>query len=405
MLRKLENLRYHIPTRKEGLRILTEIVGAMPTRFDTKLGILIKTLTAAGLLTKLFDAPSTDTKAYFKHLDLVYSRNRVFTQLFFGTSLNQKFRVRRIKATEDDVYILAELKDDLTKAVVFKEEKSWYSQNSEVDKDFFWHTTHLNLEETIESLWDDYPTGIFVHPAHKSGSRDTDFGGLYLTEIVRTRDDFEYVSDKLNAIIGVCQKAFAMGVSRSYLAHGEPGNGKTTGVLSICRSLGGRLLQIDGECIQWVQAKELLFLVDALKPTVILIDDLDRATSNNGSDKALSVMEHLRGQNHQTIIFVTANNTTAFGDAMLRSERIDECIYFGPPTPHEREALCDRISNDAQRQYVIAETEGFSFANLKSVVDHTIFEGDPRRILTAKQELMKLAGFKKPESAEPSLKA
>jgi hypothetical protein len=120
-------------------------------------------------------------------------------------------------------------------------------------------------------------------------------------------------------------------ITRSFLLEGEPGTGKTSAILYLINKLeltsfrttiseltGGRW---EGQA---AVAKSLEGLLMALKPDVLVLDDIDR--SYLGQDGLLKLFEVAR--NHCRLIIATVNNKDNVVGAMLRVGRFDDHLKF-----------------------------------------------------------------------------
>jgi hypothetical protein len=164
---------------------------------------------------------------------------------------------------------------------------------------------------------------------------------------------------------------------RGILCWGPPGNGKTSVVRAILSSHG-----LTAYTLPWFSPHkddgdlDRLF-EDAAKncPSLILLEDLDRAFPKTGESKNHLSLQALLGcldglgTGDGIIVVATANDPTLLDPAILRRPgRFDRVIYFANPNGELRlkylRQFNPRVDANKMRQAVI-ESEGFSFAYLK----------------------------------------
>jgi hypothetical protein len=202
----------------------------------------------------------------------------------------------------------------------------------------------------------------------------TDGGALY----GETRAQADAWCERLKASLGD-------GTARSYLVCGPPGTGKSTAAHSVARALGLRLLRV-GARLATCDRVACRQLVDGLQPDVLLLDDFDRAfapdasVAKPGSSVAfdvsdiLSWLTDLRAQG--VTVVMTANDVTHFPAALLRPGRVDEILYFGLPSPADRETVLLGYGRalgvdlpSGVLAALVAATEGEPEATLRYVVE------------------------------------
>lgn len=118
---------------------------------------------------------------------------------------------------------------------------------------------------------------------------------------------------------------------RSYLLEGPPGTGKSSAAMYLIKKLNLKSLRTSLTSIyggDWQQqanaAPNLDILLAALRPEMIIIDDIDRA--HMGDQQMLKLFETAR--KHCKIIMATCNNKNSMIGAMLRVGRFDDHILF-----------------------------------------------------------------------------
>lgn len=111
----------------------------------------------------------------------------------------------------------------------------------------------------------------------------------------------------------------AAGISRAILFQGPPGSGKSFIMRDIARRLGGFSLRHQA---QYGSDAALCASVDVLRPTTVLLDDLDRTTTS----AMLDAVERLK--NTVRAVLVSANYIGNLDPALRRPGRFDEAIFI-----------------------------------------------------------------------------
>ena len=129
----------------------------------------------------------------------------------------------------------------------------------------------------------------------------------------------------------------------AFIAYGPPGTGKSRHVERVEQGTGGRLLKVDASSLPALGVQEVGFLLDALRPSHLLVDDFDRAPVDETRARLLFLFEHLHAAHAGTTVAVTVNDPTALDAALLRSERIDDAQEFALPDAAERADIIGQI--------------------------------------------------------------
>lgn len=356
---------FSAPDPKTYRRILSlfrfgsELLGKIPKRGDSPIEMLTKLLAMADAAEKVYGGKTTLYADIFAKYDLREKTSAPFVKLFFGTAMSKGLRLRRHGVNEHLEIIEAIATDD--ERIFFQETR--YSGAPEISADFF-HTPKFDFGAALAWLWGSFPHGMFLSSkANRWGGNEVSFSA-----ITPPRD--EPVSAKGEARIAAAVAAHQAreGEPYGFIAYGPRGTGKSRYVSEQARLLGKRLLMIDASSLPSLGLQEVEFLLDALQPGFLLLDDFDRAPMAEAAARTLFLFKHLKESHRAVTIAVTVNDPSKLDDALLRSERIDEAEAFDVPDLEERTDILGKVMGPTvDIPALAAKTEGFNHADLKGL--------------------------------------
>lgn len=347
-------------------RLGTDLVGKLPRRGDGPLDVLVKLLAVADSIDKVYGGKSTVYDGFFARFNLQERTSEPFVRLFFGTKMASGFKIRRYGISEHYELIEAEFRGE---RLFFQEMR--YGR-PEISGDFF-HSPGFDFAAAMSALWAGYPHGLFLSVKPNKGG-----WGMEVTFSAMAAPQAELVSHKAARRIaeGAAAWRARAGTPWCFLAYGPPGTGKTGYVRGLAEVAGGRLLKLDASSLPRLGVQELTFLLDALAPSFLLVDDFDLAPVEEVRPRLLYLFEHLHGVHNGVTVAITVNDAAKLDEAMLRSERIDEAEEFVLPDAGERADILgrltalhvpDKLDADHLAELVTA-TEGFNHADLAALV-------------------------------------
>ncbi len=205
---------------------------------------------------------------------------------------------------------------------------------------------------------------------------DCKWDDLVLDYKVRTmlKDDFESFFERQAWF-----RANKLPFRRGYLLHGPPGNGKSTAVRAMMSSRGltAYTTRFFDSQIDDSDLDHLFELAVKNRPSMVLLEDLDRAFPRTGETKSRISLQQLLnnldgvGTGEGVIVVATANEPTILDPAILRRPgRFDRVVHFPNPSIELRQQYLQQLNPGLparQLKLSVEESEGLSYAQLREV--------------------------------------
>jgi len=315
--------------RKRILTFSTEILPKLPQPGDSALNIFIKLMSIADSLDKNL-AKDTALSSFFSKISAENKENAQFVDLFYRTSLKDSFRIKKVSVSDYCDIVIAE---DQEIGTLYFIEYRWGGK-PEPSSDF-WFSPGFNFEKALERMWAIYEGGIDIS---------------LKIERERVKASYEELSFTTDPLLGAAQERFNKalelhksyvdrGFPRTYLYIGKQGGGKSTFATRLSQACGNRTLRIGTEGMTAAGAIDIGFLISGMKPTFLILDDIDRVSDNKTIPLLLAVMSKIKDQHKSVTCVLTANSLDSFDPAFLRPGRVDKIIEFEDPSIEEREAI------------------------------------------------------------------
>lgn len=232
----------------------------------------------------------------------------------------------------------------------------------------------------------------------------SDIAGInnILTEVKDAVDHFKN-GEKLKQLGGTPMKGL--------MFYGPPGTGKTLMAKAIAGETGSNFIAVSGsqmvEMYVGLGAKRVRELFESARanaPCIVFIDEIDAFALKRGSNRSHSeydqtvaeMLAQMDGFKDNTGVLVVAatNNLDSIDDALLRPGRFDRKIKVELPTLDGRTDILNLYVNrndkmkDIDTTAIAKQTWGFSGADLKNLVDQSIYEA-----IKLKQEVITMTNF------------
>lgn len=182
------------------------------------------------------------------------------------------------------------------------------------------------------------------------------------------------------ALLDRLSRFVAHGINRSVLLVGPPGTGKSTMIVQLVESLGLRSLRIPSNALtddgDEDVAETLQVLMWAMRPAVLILDDIDRLPTTS---KLLKFLED--AARTCRLVFGSANNPEGMAAATKRPGRFDDIVEVGRLDP---DVLRTLVGDDPE---LLAAAQGWPAAFVAELVKR-------RDVLGRTQVLAELAELK-----------
>lgn len=374
-----------------ALRIAKKAAEHMPGRDDTVLGIAVKALAIIDIIRESDNADSGYWRKLRDERSLVERDSETFVALFFGTALRDAYTMKR-KVVSDRVDVL-EADLGAGQSIIFREER-WADRPRMADE--FLLSPTATMSGVIDQLWAAYPSGIYVSVEVNEYGYDR---RTTVAEVTVPPHDYLTSSARalLKATIDTQYQVAHAEQHRTYLLYGDPGTGKTSFAVGLAHGCGGRVLQFDATALPLIGVKELGFLIGMLKPSALILNDMDRAPLEKIGPRILYLFETLKQKHPDVPLIITVNDPSKIDPALLRPRRIEKPIKFTLPDGIERTEIVTALAaryhlelDAATAEEIISGTEGLSHAYVAHMMEAMQHEL-PSVVLADMQALRALA--------------
>src|ERR1017187_7982050 len=166
---------------------------------------------------------------------------------------------------------------------------------------------------------------------------------------------------------------------RGYLLHGPPDNGKSTAIRAMMTSRGltAYAMRLFDSQQDDSDLDRLFELAVKNRPSMVLLEDLDRAFPKTGETKSRISLQQLLnnldgvGTGEGIVVVATANEPTILDPAILRRPgRFDRVVHFPNPCAELRQQYLQQLNPGLPARHLklsVEQSDGLSFAQLREV--------------------------------------
>lgn len=319
-----------------------------------------------------FEIPTpTQLEHFINENNLVIRRGSLHKIILSSGLANEFFEDKH--AFGGDYYSIREIVIDEDYSLYYGLDSKGDESNSNI-WDAYYHSKDFPFHKVFDVIWDHYSNGVFLSNVDSTERKGpVGFKTTLLNHL--NRDGLRYIGDlDVNAFADEIKKFRAEGISRSYILAGLPGTGKTSFTSEVSSLISNRVVKINPDVAQSIDVSELIFLIKNLEPEILIFDDFDRAAMNSGSEHLLFMLEEVKLEFPNIVIFATVNNYSSLDPALVRPGRFDDNLWFDLPSKEVRKEIAiyyldqNEVSYDDSLADRIAElTEGLSPAYIKEV--------------------------------------
>jgi predicted AAA+ superfamily ATPase len=377
---------------KTALTIATKIYDKVPRKGDHPIHIVLKLMSIADSIESSLQTKKTEISAIVERLGLATTTNTVFASMFFGTKLQEQFELKRYIL--DGNPVIEAINPEFGRLLFIERWEKQYSPT-------FYHTKGFNFEKILKWTWELYD-GRLQFEINWSKSTYTTFSRI--ANPLYGKD-----AERMDKVVERHMRYLKAGKPRAYMFYGAPGTGKTSFALAFAQRIGDRILRIDARSFSMISVAEIIFIIDALQPDFIMVDDVDKADVNHSLPTILNIIQELKTHNSKTSLMLTANNVGHFDHGLLRPGRIDSWLVFNPPDADERNHIIRGYLAEAEVELdnrtieeFVKLTDGLTQDYLREVAQRLKYES-VEEVITLITSMRKLLGKPdvKPEEKAP----
>lgn len=366
---------------KKLLRFASQITERIPKKGDTTLQVALKVMSIIDVAENLREGKKTELPEIVERLDLASKTNGVFPSMFFGTKLHEDFRLDRYSV--DGMYVVEAISKEHGNLLFVEKYDKRYEAT-------FYHSRSFDFDKVLQRTWDIY--GGRVHfeiywDRHAFSSFSTIPNPLY------GRD-----AERMEEIVARHRKFQLDGRTRAYMFYGPPGTGKTSFALAFAERVGSRVMRVDAKSFSMVSVTDIIFIIDALEPDFIMIDDIDKADVSVSLPTILGILSEIKQHTKNTSLLLTANTIDRFDHGLLRPGRIDTWVSVDKPDELQRREIImgylknEQLSIDSDVvTNLVSLTDGLTQDYLREVAECLKYD-DPCDVVSTITLMRKLLG-------------
>lgn len=363
---------YH-PTVLKVSRFASDVLEATYA-VDTKSPLSVGTaaLSLIDSAVTAFELPQPNKLDHFAESYDLVQYNGSLPKVIFESKINESFPTKIVLKIDENMVVKEMQIDDSNKFYYVEniDKSTAFPEPTDRVYYLFYTTKGFNFERLFDIIWNSYSGGIFLA---KTSTTNMPSGVVKLNAL--SSDEYLYIGDiSIDDFASDVKKCREDKLSRSFMLVGPPGCGKSSFSINVAQKISNRILKIDPSAARMFGSAELDFLIKNLRPDVIIFDDFDRAALAHDSEHLLFLLENIKNQNPQLVIFATVNEFYRLDKALVRPGRFDEIIWFDEPSLEARKSVVEAYLKKYGINYdedvvkeIIEKTEGMSPVYVKEL--------------------------------------
>lgn len=320
-----------------------------------------------------FELPQPTKLDHFAESNKLVLYNGSLPKVMIDAKLHTKYNCKIVLKLESNMVVKELSLDDDNKLYYVENTDSTTSYADPADRIYyiFYTNKDFNFEKLFDAIWNHYSGGIFLAKSNTNSS--TGQSSIKLNSLTST--EYMYIGDlNIDLFVEDIRKCREDMVSRSFMLVGPPGCGKSSFSINVAQKISNRILKVDPSAARMFGSVEFDFLIKNLRPDIIIFDDFDRAALAHDSEHLLFLLENIKHQNPQLVIFATVNEFYRLDKALVRPGRFDEIIWFDEPSQNAKYRVVEAYLQKYQISYddtligsIVEKTSGMSPVYIKEL--------------------------------------
>jgi len=298
-----------------------DLIDQIPHKGDDIPTVTLKVINLTDKLVTYFVGHNDSILSFFERLNVDKRESMNFVRLFFNALITPECSIKRIPIDSDAVCVTVTVPGSGTLYFI----ENTYDGKREDYWGTFYYSKDFDFRSLLSTLWDKYEGRIYV------SLDDKDRGWQKLTSFTSFPLPYDTIYgssvSRLEELKNKNDQYRTDGIPRTYLLLGEPGTGKSSFAVHMAAA-DDHIIKFDAKSLESLDADNMEFLLNNLRPEFIIIDDIDKIIFGSTISTLLYILESIKQKFPETTVIMTANEIDNMDSAMLRPGRVDEIMEF-----------------------------------------------------------------------------